>query len=159
MSEGRNLLFDKFIEKFVEVGGEFYPSLSSFLNRIEERDIACQSDLLELIGDLIKDGFRLVEFESASIAITRPCALVVETGSLIYSFDDKEEFKLISLPYIHVNILDGVPIFETLEGAIEKNPGKYISIVTGPSKTGDIELIHVFGVHGPGRLIGVGYVR
>lgn len=159
MSKEIDSLFEKFVEKFVEVGGEFYPSLSSFLDESKERDIACQSDLVDHIGSILKDGFRLVGFEVASIAITKPRALIVETGSLLYSFDDEEDFKLISLPYIHVNILDGVPIFETLESAVEENPGRYISIITGPSKTGDIELIHVFGVHGPGRLVGVASIK
>ncbi|MGB9668105.1 MAG: LUD domain-containing protein [Thermosulfidibacteraceae bacterium] len=152
-------IFTRFLDKFREVGGEFYNSLPEFIDKLEDKRIACEETLVGLIMEVLEKEIDFCKAEFAFVSITRPKALVAETGSLLFVYDREEDFKLISLPYVHVNIFEGVPVFETLEEALAQNQGVYVSVVTGPSKTGDIELIHVFGVHGPGRLVGVGSLK
>ncbi len=83
---------------------------------------------------------------------------IAETGSLVL-LSDRERHRLVSLvPPIHVALLEAQAILPTLgealgaaraEGSLA---GRTITIVTGPSRTADIELTLVVGVHGPREL-------
>lgn len=149
MSENR---FESFIEKFLETGGEFSPSFSLVLKNNSFKDVAVSSTLRELIKANVI-GFNLVSPPEAEVSLTVADAAVIETGSLIFGYETEEDFLLISLPKVHVVLVKEESIYDTLAEALRSINGAYVSIVTGPSKTGDIELIHVYGVHGPERVI------
>jgi L-lactate dehydrogenase complex protein LldG len=90
--------------------------------------------------------------------ITGTVGAIVDTGALILWPDEKEP-RLISLvPAVHIAVLDAERIYETLDEAVEKGgwaggmPTNAI-LVSGPSKTADIELVLAFGVHGPKALV------
>ncbi len=81
------------------------------------------------------------------------CA-VAETGSLVVQTSPKHGRSLSLVPPIHVAILepknfvaDLVDLFEKLT---REGTGSATSIISGPSKTADIEMSMVEGVHGPG---------
>jgi L-lactate dehydrogenase complex protein LldG len=83
---------------------------------------------------------------------------IAETGAIIL-WPDKKEPRLMSLvPPIHIAVLDADKIFNTFGEAMqeqrwpEKMPTNAV-LISGPSKTADIELILAFGVHGPKELI------
>ena len=62
------------------------------------------------------------------------------------------------VPPVHIAVLDGDKIFNTLGEVMqtqnwpEKMPTNAV-LISGPSKTADIELTLAFGVHGPKELI------
>jgi L-lactate dehydrogenase complex protein LldG len=59
------------------------------------------------------------------------------------------------LPPIHVAVAERRQLLPDLFDLFEINKGELpacLSIITGPSKTGDIELRLVTGVHGPGEI-------
>ena len=91
-------------------------------------------------------------------AITSTLGGIAESGALIL-WPDKKEPRLMSLvPPIHIAVLEADKIFNTLGEAMqaqkwpEKMPTNAV-LISGPSKTADIELILAFGVHGPKELI------
>lgn len=91
-------------------------------------------------------------------AITSTMGGIAETGAIIL-WPDKKEPRLMSLvPPIHIAVLDADKIFNTFGEAMqeqrwpEKMPTNAV-LISGPSKTADIELILAFGVHGPKELI------
>jgi L-lactate dehydrogenase complex protein LldG len=58
------------------------------------------------------------------------------------------------LPEIHLAVLRESDIFPSLENAIHLTHGTRSAVfITGPSRTGDIEMSHTIGVHGPGEII------
>ena len=60
------------------------------------------------------------------------------------------------LPEIHVALLPARRILGGLADVVPKlRPGRapYISFLTGPSRTADIERVLTIGVHGPSRLV------
>jgi L-lactate dehydrogenase complex protein LldG len=67
------------------------------------------------------------------------------------------EKRLVStLPPIHVAVLGTERILEDLGAVLQRlRPDQlnYISFITGPSRTADIERVLTIGVHGPARLI------
>ena len=91
---------------------------------------------------------------AADVGITGVVGLLAETGSLIVHATASEPRSGSLLPPVHIAIArrdqivaDLFDIFES-EKALPSN----LVLITGPSKTGDIELKLVTGVHGPGEV-------
>lgn len=91
-------------------------------------------------------------------AITGACGAIAENGAIIL-WPDQNEPRLMSLvPPIHIAVVQASSIFGTFSEAMENekwNEGmpSNVILVSGPSKTADIELVLAFGVHGPKELI------
>lgn len=95
---------------------------------------------------------------SVDAGLTTTLGGIAETGSLIL-WPTKEEPRLLSLvPPIHVAILEADKLHNTFWEAMTSGEwaGKMPTnalLVSGPSKTADIEQELVYGVHGPKELI------
>ena len=84
---------------------------------------------------------------------------IAETGTLVLD-SEAEKHRLVSLvPPVHVAILDTDRILGTLGDALSTARGddpdpipRALTFITGPSRTADIELTLVVGVHGPKEL-------
>ncbi|MCU0539402.1 MAG: lactate utilization protein [Desulfobacterales bacterium] len=91
-------------------------------------------------------------------AITSTAGAVADTGALILRPDGREPRLMSLVPPVHVAVLQAQSIFATLEDAMRAGgwaadmPTNMV-LVSGPSKTADIELTLAFGVHGPKELI------
>ena len=83
---------------------------------------------------------------------------IAETGALIL-WPTQEEPRLMSLvPPIHIAVLSSGMIHDTFSDAISSE--KWVDqmptnalLISGPSKTADIEMTLAFGVHGPKELV------
>jgi L-lactate dehydrogenase complex protein LldG len=93
----------------------------------------------------------------ADCGITSADYALADTGSLVLLASPREARLISLLPPMHVAV---VPADRILTGLDElftllPNPAELTSsmvIITGPSRTADIEQILVRGVHGPGKL-------
>lgn len=91
-------------------------------------------------------------------AITSTLGGIAESGAVILWPDEKEPRLMSLVPPIHIAILEADNIFNTFGEAMqtqkwpEKMPTNAV-LISGPSKTADIELVLAFGVHGPKELI------
>jgi L-lactate dehydrogenase complex protein LldG len=112
--------------------------------------------------DLVAYDGRVENFKDqlfqTDAAITSTLGGIAESGALILWPDEKEPRLMSLVPPIHIAALDADKIFNTLGEAMqtqnwpEKMPTNAV-LISGPSKTADIELILAFGVHGPKELI------
>ena len=90
--------------------------------------------------------------------ITSTQGAIAETGAIIVWPTEKEPRLMSLVPPIHIAVLDADSIFNTFCEAIqtqnwpEKMPSNVL-LISGPSKTADIELVLAFGVHGPKEVI------
>jgi len=90
--------------------------------------------------------------------ITSAVGAIAETGALILWPSEKEPRLMSIVPTIHIAVLNADTIHNTLLEAMqkenwsEKMPTNAV-LVSGPSKTADIEMTLAFGVHGPKELI------
>jgi len=102
-------------------------------------------------------------FFAADLGITGVDYLLAETGSLAQLAKPEEPRSFSLLPPIHVAVAHREQILPDLFdlyarlGQKQESSGRIkmpscLSLITGPSKTGDIELRLVTGVHGPGEL-------
>jgi len=88
--------------------------------------------------------------------ITGVDALIAETGTIVVSASDRRPRSLSLLPPLYVAVARADQIVPDLFDWFGARPMGELSsaftLITGPSKTGDIELTLVTGVHGPGEV-------
>lgn len=96
----------------------------------------------------------------ADVGITSADFAVAETGSLLLTAAPNRPRSASLLPSCHIVLLRADRIVPTLEDALERFFKKEeprlpsaLLLITGPSRTSDIENDLSIGVHGPGRLI------
>ena len=90
--------------------------------------------------------------------ITSAAGAIAETGALILWPSDKEPRLMSIVPTVHIAVLKADTIYNTLSKVMHQEnwPAKMptnVILVSGPSKTADIEMTLAFGVHGPRELI------
>jgi L-lactate utilization protein LutC len=92
---------------------------------------------------------------AADVGISEPDHLIAETGSLAVSARPEEPRSLTLLPPVHIAVADPTHLLPDLFDLFTRYPSglpSCLTLITGPSKTGDIELRLVTGVHGPGEV-------
>jgi L-lactate dehydrogenase complex protein LldG len=128
-------------------------------------------DTLALAGALRKAGVEVVgvnsltegqqkePFFAADLGLSGVDYLLAETGSVALRTRPDQPRSLSLLPPVHVAVARRDQIVADLFDLFEKRLGEHqdglpacLSLITGPSKTGDIELRLVTGVHGPGEI-------
>lgn len=91
-------------------------------------------------------------------AITTTLGAIAETGALVLWPDGNEPRMMSLVPPVHIAILEAKNIFNTFCEIIQQQnwpqhmPANAL-LISGPSKTADIEMTLAYGVHGPGELI------
>ncbi len=104
-------------------------------------------------------GYDVNKLEACDAGITECDALIAQTGSVIVTSRNSGGRALSVLPPHHVVLARRDQLVRDLSAGFalvqKKYASKYpsmISVVTGPSRTGDIERILVLGAHGPKKL-------
>jgi L-lactate dehydrogenase complex protein LldG len=129
------------------------------LGRSEVLDTLPIGEPLRASGVEIVDALdRSKEWFTAELGISGVDYLIAETGSVVLASRPEQPRSLSLLPPIHIAVAqrrqllpDLFDLFSVLGPHREDLPA-CLSIITGPSKTGDIELRLVTGVHGPGEI-------
>ena len=81
---------------------------------------------------------------------------LTDTGTLVDDSSSIEQRLVSSLPTIHIALVptSGIlPDMPTLLSKVHPKDCAYLAMITGPSRTADIERVLTIGVHGPERLI------
>ena len=97
-------------------------------------------------------------FNETDASITTTIGAIAESGSIVLH-PTPEEPRLMSLvPDIHIALVYEDTIYETFNQIITdqywaKNMPTNALLISGPSKTADIEQVLAYGVHGPKELI------
>lgn len=87
--------------------------------------------------------------------ITGALAGIVETGSIVVTGGPGRPLTASLLPGLHIAVLSTEQLVPTVADALALPPVREAAacaIVTGPSRTADIEMTLTLGVHGPGEL-------
>lgn len=103
--------------------------------------------------------YKTGDLEQCDAGVSGCEVLVAQTGSILVSVKSSGGRALSVLPPHHVVIArtnQMVPDLTAAFGHLGKRYGRefpsFLSFITGPSRTGDIERILVLGAHGPKRL-------
>jgi L-lactate dehydrogenase complex protein LldG len=99
------------------------------------------------------------DLAKVSAGITGCDALIAQTGSVLLTANSGGGRALSVLPLHHVvvawssQLVPDLPAaFELLEQKYAPNFPSFMTFITGPSRTGDIERVLVLGAHGPRKL-------
>jgi L-lactate utilization protein LutC len=92
----------------------------------------------------------------ADVGITGVDYLVAETGSIALFTRPEQPRSVSLLPPVHIAVARREQIipdlFDLFNIQQQQDVAACVTLITGPSKTGDIELKLVTGVHGPGEV-------
>ena len=93
---------------------------------------------------------------AAKVGISQLDWAMANTGTLVQDAAPVERRLVSTLPTIHIALIKTsglLPDLPTLLTRIRPEQTNYISFITGPSRTADIERVLTIGVHGPEKLI------
>jgi L-lactate dehydrogenase complex protein LldG len=114
-----------------------------------EKLLTCEQEIEDWKSEL---------FHTIDAAVTTTLGGIAETGTLIL-WPDKNEPRMMSLvPPIHIAILESGKLFNTFAEAVAtmqwagSMPTNAL-LISGPSKSADIEQTLAYGVHGPKELV------
>ncbi|HUA39799.1 MAG TPA: LUD domain-containing protein [Candidatus Sulfopaludibacter sp.] len=104
-------------------------------------------------------GYAVNDLESCDAGLTECEALVAQTGSVLVSASTAGGRALSVLPPHHVVLARRNQMVPDLGAALQhvqekfkENFPSFLSFISGPSRTGDIERVLVLGAHGPKKL-------
>jgi L-lactate dehydrogenase complex protein LldG len=121
----------------------------SLLDGVDRDDLATQ--IPGLTFDVTTDAA-----EASKVGVSQMECAIASTGTLVTDAAAVERRLASALPLIHVAVVPTDAIQPDMASALERIPPSksgYISMITGPSRTADIERVLTIGVHGPARLV------
>ena len=153
---------EQFVKEFTAVGGN--------LNRINANELTNQIiDLLRskdiarihlgsnvLDEDVLQKAGITVSHEpdpAIRVGVTKAICGLADTGSILEMDGEGGSLHASLLPEIHIALLRESEILPSLDQGVHlMRESKSAVFITGPSRTGDIEMSQTIGVHGPGEV-------
>lgn len=124
----------------------------------EARAVLAASDVTLIDADRDIESWQHEQFHDTEAGLTSTRGAIAETGSL-WLWPTPDEPRLLSLvPPIHIAVLDADSVEDTFFDVIDTHgwagdmPTNAL-LISGPSKTADIEQTLAYGVHGPRELV------
>ncbi len=179
---GQNALVERFGAKLISLKGEFFRvrDAREAASRVKEllAGVAANSPQVclcqrhELIDAVVaqepwlhthttplSQSLPNEDFAQYQASLTAADFLIARTGSIVLNSAAAGGRRLSVLPPLHIVVAAASQAVASLEEAFAqlKNiaPASYMAIITGPSRTSDIEKILVLGAHGPKRLAAI----
>jgi L-lactate dehydrogenase complex protein LldG len=117
----------------------------------------CAQKKIELLKPPL-DAARLPRaLDSIQVGISWAAFAIAETGAIV-EFSTDDALRLVSaLPLVHISVMRAADMIATLKQAAtpirnfynENSLNANVSFISGPSRTADIEMRLILGVHGP----------
>ncbi len=159
-----------FAKEFTEADGKFvycessadFPiNLKILMKQRGWEDVFCLDKSIQLALENEKIPFKSAEedFLKMKVGITRCEFLISRLGSIMVSSKQCEGRRMNAFPEIHIVLGFSSQLVPDLKDALKEIQKRYqnklpsmISVITGPSRTADIEKTLVMGAHGPKEL-------
>jgi L-lactate dehydrogenase complex protein LldG len=156
-----------FAEEFIKVAGkfvycesenEFVENLKALINENQWTNIFCLEDNVKKIleGGNIPFLSSKDDLHEIEVGITQCEYLIARLGSIMVSSRQQCGRKMFVYPPIHIVLAYTSQLVPDLKQALTGIKQKYgdkipsmISVITGPSRTADIEKTLIMGAHGP----------
>ena len=141
-----------------ELNSMVYPPQTALGEALENHWESGAADLPQLIPyETDIEDFKEKLF-TIDAGITSVAGAIADPGALILWPTDKEPRLMSLVPSIHIAVLEADSIHNSFLEAMQAgkwstNMPTNVVLISGPSKTADIEMTLAFGVHGPRELI------
>jgi len=118
-------------------------------------------DFSTFIGEQADHGQMVARLANCGVGLTAADFAIAETGTIVLSSDEPNALLVSLLPPVHIAVVRSEQMIATIDEAIRKtgseqmaraNPTRSVTLITGPSRTSDVELVLSIGVHGPKEL-------
>jgi L-lactate dehydrogenase complex protein LldF len=133
---------------------EHYPGMG---NKLQEAQIALIEPMVPDHLGVEQQREHLRSFDQVPFGITSVSAGLANSGTIILNGSEIRSGLASLLPDTHIAILDERKIYPDLATWLAEQPTNMAEgttvLITGPSRTADIEMTLTIGVHGPARLI------
>jgi len=135
-------------------GGALLPGFQSLEEELRRRTAARL-----LPGSDTRVACSSIEQAAASVGVTAAVAALADTGTILVVSGPQGAQDASLLPGAHVAILSAQDVYPSLSDWLEHGGRSLlaersnVTLITGPSRTADIEMMLTIGVHGPSRLI------
>ena len=131
--------------------------VARLFSRVLGQEIAPDAEIAEMVA--AARGYLRDKFFRADIGISGANVVAAETGTL-FIIENEGNIRLsTSAPPVHIALVGMEKLVSSLSDAFKVSEvtwryanytiPSYVSLVSGPSKTGDIEKVTTYGAHGP----------
>ncbi len=161
-ASGHPPLSARFTHELTSLGGHVYPleagelreRLAAFLRERGLTSVICEGGWARDLASLRQLGISLIETPDPNVrcGVTGAAAGVAESGTLVVTSGPDRLLAGSLLPEIHVALLREEDILADLPQVFlrkEVREAASAVLITGPSRTADIEMALTIGVHGP----------
>ena len=161
---GRSALVSQFTQELTKVNGnvictspkELTRSIIELLKRWEVVGIHLEPNVLDEAA-LAEAGIHSSHTPNPLIrvGVTKAICGLADTGSILIVDGEGKPLQASLLPQIHIAILRTSDILPSLDNAMALpivHESRAAVLITGPSRTADIEMSLTIGMHGPGEL-------
>ncbi|HPD64725.1 MAG TPA: LUD domain-containing protein [Bacteroidia bacterium] len=163
-------LVQVFAREFSKINGKFIycfnnhdmvTQLRQLIQGNKWKNVYCTEESIRYIlnDTSLKYKYDINNYQDADVSITSCEALVARTGSILVSTSHDKTRKLTVFPPVHIVLAYFDQIYFDFENALKTFKDRYhnrypsmLSIISGPSRTADIEKTLVLGAHGPKEL-------
>jgi len=157
-------LVSSFAEELTKVSGKLiHTSTNELTGKVVDLLKSCEINKIHLEPNVLDEsvleqaGLTVSHAPDASIraGVTKAICGLADTGSVLIVDGEGEPLQASLLPEIHIAVLRASDILPSLVNAVALpivRDSKAAAFITGPSRTGDIEMSHTIGVHGPGEV-------
>lgn len=148
----------RFSEALASVGGQAHlvPDAAAAREYVAELvgDQPVVADTDPLLGSTVPDLRRVADPWHAEVGITTAVVACAETGTLALAFDRNHARSTSLVPPCHIAVLETSRLVDSYVELIGRMAAlspipSGIQLITGPSGSADIEMIHIQGMHGP----------
>ena len=153
---------EQFVKEFTAVGGNLNRTNANELTN-KVIDLLRSKSITQIhLGSNVLDedalqrmGIKISHTPDPSIrvGVTKSVCGLADTGSILEMDGKGRSLHASLLPEVHIALLRESEILPSLDDAIHlMHESKSAVFITGPSRTGDIEMSQTIGVHGPGEV-------
>ena len=160
----RNALISQFTQELTNVNGIVFRTntkdlthqIIDFLKARQIHQIHLEPGVLDETR-LQKAGIVLTHTPDAelTVGLTKAICGLADTGSILIADGEGNPLQASLLPGIHIAVLCASDILPSLSDAMRLpiiRQARAVVVITGPSRTADIEMSLTIGMHGPGEL-------
>lgn len=138
--------------------GELEPVLYAVLHRLEWEGFKVEQPEIPRGNEgMRKDA--LDRFGKADVGLTGSLAGIAETGSVVVPGGRRKSTLASLMPGTHLVLLDAKAVYHSFDDLLQSGSTRTITgasslaLITGPSRTADVEMSLTIGVHGPAKVI------
>lgn len=155
----------RLVEAIVEVcsrqNDEVAISGATVFGETDLREELAARGLSTFVGNDTEHHQLVARLANCGVGLTAVDYAIAETGTIVLGSDEPNALLVSLLPPVHIALVRAGQMIATMDEAIERigseqigraNPARSVTLITGPSRTSDVELVLSIGVHGPKEL-------